>query len=176
MKIRVKSSISTFFRECSPVGWVALSIALVLVGLIFRGLFVNTPEHTVTPLSKFSVREGIVDEVSCGETPAYQTILYFQVVQGVETFEVRTNRYECGEFLKLVEPQSEVRFWVHPTVDGWVGQLVVNDETVIPHSDAYEEAWDAHTNFTLVGGVIALWLLYYALLGQFRTNPTGRAL
>lgn len=174
IKTKLLSGVKWFLRESGAGGWFALLIALILVTLMSRGL-INTPEHTVTPLSDFLIKTGVVQTTRCGETPTYKTILYLRI-DGDEdrVYEVRTRRYECEELLSLVEKGAKVTFWVHPSMSDWVGQLMVEQETVLPRSDVYEDAWRGHWNFLYVGSIISAALLYYAFKGQFKRSRRGR--
>ena len=167
------NKIKLFSKRSSVGGWFAFVFALLLIGLIVRGSFFNTPDHTVTPLSQYSIREGVVEEVDCGETTTYQTIMYFKVMSNERTFEVRSSRYECSELLLHITDKSVIKFWLHPSIDDWVGQLVVDGRMIVPHSDSYTQAWRRRINFAWVAGSISILLLYYAFIGQFKKKRVG---
>lgn len=159
-----------FLTRSTAAGWVALLSAVLLMALIGRG-FINTPEQTVTPLSEYSARAGTLEEISCGQTSTGKTVLLFQIDERDSAlYELRVGRDECAELLKLIQEDSEIKFWVHPSIPGWVGQLAVDQEVVVPHSRAYEEAWRSRWVSLWVGLVISFLLIYYAFRGQFKES------
>lgn len=160
--------VKRFLARSSARGWVAIFAAVLLMALIGRG-FINTPEYTVTPLSEYSVRAGILEEIGCGQTSTGKTVLRFQIDgEDSSLYELRVGRHECANLLELIQQDSEIEFWVHPSIPNWVGQLAVDQEVVVPHSRAYEEAWRSRWVSLWVGLVISSLLVYYALKGQFR--------
>jgi len=170
MKIRIKNKVRSFRKQSGVGGWVALLIVGVLMGMTFRVFVVATPMHTVTPLEDYSVWKGTVEEVSCGETSIYETIVYLKTYDNPRIFEVITQKHECNELVPQIKRGSPATLWLHPSVDALVGQLEVNGETLVPYSHWYERAWRQRVNFALVAGAISLWLLYYAFIGQFKRN------
>jgi len=157
-----------FLRSSRLIGYAAILLAFFFISLIIRGFFFNTLDQTVTPLNKYSVRQGIIEEAICGETSIYETIVYLKIYHYPQVFEVITQEHECSELMPLIRKGLPVTFWLHPSVDNLVGQLLVNGETLVDHSGWYERAWRQRRNFALVAGVASIWLLYFAFIGQFK--------